>query len=366
MIESQEPTSGGVKIELPEASDNENPYLETPNIADLMPVIFPGGGGGASGGGSASGDWYATPVSGDGMLSEIATFCGYATDWTFKKSPPDDPRGTWTAKRERFIGNATIGRVGGGAWKEDLSCRRGFDEPKKRVSWPEYLPYKRGYYYSRYKFSGGHCGRTSVRYLSYPDYIYGSPQTYRDSGEYSLEMWLWDRLHNTQWDPAEPWIEYRCPTYSVPRPGIFPSGNMAGYLSGHYGNHRNVVCHCVTDGKWHTYQCRNYDIYSEYDEYDESNAFVGHVAHDTQLYWGVLYDKPGTLSREEVRQHYPLIGQDVVVFDYAPSVLPVVLGGALPAMLLIFIVLFAAAVNDKAVGTQLDYRDSDKPRKRYM
>ena len=39
-----------LKIELPEQTDNENPYFETPDISELMPVIFPGGGGGASGG----------------------------------------------------------------------------------------------------------------------------------------------------------------------------------------------------------------------------------------------------------------------------------------------------------------------------
>lgn len=400
MIESQEPTSSGIKIEVPTPNDGENPYLETPDIAYMMPVIFPGGGasggravrgswdgnpnsgelvmfpgGGYPGdwdgnpmtgdpvilprGGSASGDWYKTPVSGEGMLTEIATFCGYASDWTFKKSPPDAQYGTWTATRERFLGNVTIGRVGGGAWQEDLACRRGFDEPVKRASWPSVLPDKAGYYYSRYEFDGSHCGRTSARYLSYPDYIYDSPKTYRDSGEYSLEMWLWDRLHNTQHMPAEAWIEYRCPTFSVPRPGIFPSGNNGG-------THQNVVCHCVSDGAWHIFQCRNYDIFSEYDEFDADGVFIKHVEHDAWMYWDVLYDSPGVLSQGEARQHYPLIGQDVVVFDCLPSPLPVILGGGLPAMLLISVVALFAAVNNNAVGAQSDVRDNDKPRKRYM
>lgn len=357
MVESREPTSSGVKIEVPVPGDNENPYFETPNIANMMPVIFQGGGGGESGGGGASGDWYETPVSGEGMLTEIATFCGYASDWTFKKSPPDAQHGTWTATRERFLGNVTIGRVGGGAWQEDLSCRRGFDEPKKRASWPSFLPDKAGYYHSRYVFDGGHCGRTSARYLSYPNYIYGSAKTYRDSGEYSLDMWLWDRLHNTQHMPAEAWIEYRCPTFSVSRPGIFPSGNNGG-------THQNVVCHCVSDGTWHIFECRNYDIFSEYDEFDADGVFEKHVEHDAWMYHSVLYDSPGVLSQEEARQHYPLIGQDIVVFDYSPSALPVILGGALPAMLLIsVVVLFAAAVNN---NTQSDAKDNDRPRKRCM
>lgn len=358
MIVSREPTSSGVTIEVPQSSDSENPYLETPNMSDLMPVIFPGGGGGESGGGGASGDWFITPVSGDGMLSEIATFNGYASGWTFAVVD-----GVVVASRERFLGSCTISRVGSGAWSEETEHRRGFDEPLKRLT-IEGVDGESGYYLERYIFDGGHCGRTSIAQDSYPIYDYNAPTHIRDVGEYDLERWLWDREYHTQHMPAEGWIEYRCPTFSV---------NVPNQIKSTYPRkeeHRNIVVRCDSDELWHTWEAKQYDIYAEYDIYVD-DVFVSRDI-SPYAYSSYLYDFPaglhdstaGVLSQEEQRQHYPKIGTERVVLNYRPSALPVILGGSMPAYLVLVVLIMLCAVsNNNAVSSIDNETDGDEKRR---
>ena len=352
MIESLEPTSSGVKIEVPEPNDNENPYLETPDISDLMPVIFPGGGGGQSGGGGASGDWYKTPVSGDGMLSEIATFAGYASTWTWARV-----NGVMVATRERFLGSCTISRTGGGAWNEEPEHRRGFEEPLKRLM-IEGVDGESGYYFERYVYDGWHCGRTDVAQDSYPVYNYNSTTHTRDVGEYSLTHWLWDRLHNTQEMPAKGWREYRCSSHSVTIPDVERADVWPDFVI----SHRNIVVHCVSDERWHVHNARQYDIYTEYDRYKDG-VYLDHVDRDTWSYFNVLFDN-GTLAREEQREHYPKIGIERVTLNYRPSVLPVVLGGTLPAYLVLITIILLCAVSNNSVTSSVDNDVSDEKRMR--
>lgn len=352
MITSQEPTSNGVKIEVPETSDGENPYLETPNISDLMPVIFPGGGGGQSGGGGASGDWYSTPVSGDGMLAEIATFCGYASDWTYRVV-----KGVMVATRKRFLGSCTISRVGAGEWTEEPEHRRGFSEPLKRIS-IEGVDGESGYYLERYTFDGWHCGRTSTKQESYPIYDYYSPRSNRDSGEYSLEKWLWDREHGEQHMPPEGWIEYRCPSHSVSVPDV----DRADVRSDCVISHRDIVVHCLSDEAWHVFNMRQYDIYASYDRYKDG-VYYDHIDRDTWSYCGVLYDA-GTLKKEIQRQHYPKIGTERVTLNYRPSALPVILGGSLPSYLILIVIVLLCAVNNSVTSSiDSDVRDDEQTRR---
>ena len=353
MIESLEPTSSGVKIEVPEISDGENPYLETPEMSDLMPVIFPGGGGGQGGGGGASGDWFTTPVSGDGMLSEIATFVGYASMWIWARID-----GVMVATRERFLGSCTISRVGGGAWIEETEHRRGFDEPLKRLT-IDGIGGESGYYLERYVFDGGHCGRTSIAQDSYPVYDYNAPIHARDVGEYGITYWLWDRQNGTQQMPAEGWIEYRCPSHSVSIPDVERADVWPDFVI----SHRNIIVHCVSDERWHIHNARQYDIYTEYDRYKDG-VYLDHVDRDTWSYFSVLFDN-GTLVREEQREHYPKIGIERVTLNYRPSVLPVVLGGSMPAYLIIIAIVLLCAVSNNSVTSSIDsdVRDDEQVRR---
>ena len=350
MIVSQEPTSSGVVIELTEQSDNENPYLETPNMSDLMPVIFPGGGGGESGGGGASGDWFSEPVSGDGMLAEIATFCGYASDWTFSFI-----NGEMVAERERFLGSCTISRVGAGAWTEQVEHRRGFDEPLKRLS--TNFSDGAGYYMKRYVFDGWDCGRTATKQESYPIYDYYSPRSFRDSGEYSLEKWLWDREHNEQHMPPERWIEYRCPSFTA----AMEDHQVFVGMGDSVVEYKNIRVHCESDEQWHIFECRGYHLYAEYDRYVDG-VFIAHEVHDGE-YSFLLYHYPEkVLLHEEARQHYPQIGIERVVFSYKPSALPVILGGSLPAYLVLIVLVMLCAVLDSGATSFID-SDIDEEKK---
>ena len=351
MIVSQEPTSNGVKIEVPQETDSENPCLETPDISDLMPVIFQGGGGGESGGGGASGDWFSTPVSGDGMLAEIATFNGYCSDWVF--SVVD---GVMIAERERFLGSCTVSRVGGGAWSEEPEHRRGFDEPLKRIS-IEGVDGESGYYLERYTFDGWHCGRTDIAQDSYPIYDYNSTVHIRDVGEYSITHWLWDRLHNRQEMPPKGWAEYRCPSHSVSVPDVDRADVWPDFVF----SHRNIVVHCISDEKWHVSNMRQYDIYASYDRY-KNGVYYDHIDRDTWSYYNVLYDA-GTLKKEIQRQHYPKIGTERVTLNYKPSALPVILGGSLPSYLILIVMVLLCAVSNNNAVSSID-SDIDEEKKR--
>ena len=343
-----------IQIESPTIDDGTNPYYETPDVSDLMPVIFPGGGGGASGGGSASGDWFATPISGDGMLSEIATFAGYASPWTWERV-----NGVMVATRERFLGSCTISRVGGGAWIEEVEHRRGFDEPLKRLT-IKGVDGESGYYLERYVFDGGHCGRTSIAQDSYPIYDYNAPTHIRDVGEYGLTRWLWDREKHTQQMPAEGWIEYRCPTFTVK----VPNRTVSTYP--YKEEHRNILAHCDSDELWHVWNNRQYDIYAAYDIYVD-DVYVRHEI-SPYAYTSYLYDYPAdVLSQEVQRQHYPKIGTERVTLNYRPSDLPVILGGSLPSYLILIAIVLLCAVSNNSVTSSVgsDAKKEEQIR-RYM
>ena len=352
MIISQEPTSSGVVIELPEPNDGENPYLETPDISDLIPVIFPGGGGGESSGGGASGDWFSKPVSGDGMLGEIATFNGYVSDWTYKVV-----NGEMVAERERFLGSCTVSRVGGGAWSEEPEHRRGFDEPLKRLT-IEGVDGESGYYLERYVFDGQHIPRNDSKSSAYPNYDYDAPVSVRDAGDYDLTAWLFDRLHSYPHMVDDNWTEYRCPTFSV----RVPDRIVSTYP--YKEEHRNILACCDSDELWHVGGNKQYDIYAEYDIYID-DVFVSRDIYP-YAYSSYLYDYPAdVLSMEEQRQHYPKIGAERVVLNYKPSALPVILGGSLPSyLILIVMVLFCAVSNNSAVSSINDDIDEEKKRRK--
>ena len=352
MIRSFEPCDPWeIMIESPTIDDGTNPYFDAPDISDLMPVIFPGGGGGESSGGGASGDWFATPISGDGMLSEIATFIGYASTWTWAR----DGEGVMVAKRERFLGSCTFSRVGGGAWIEETEHRRGYDEPLKRIS-IEGVEGESGYYLERYVFDGQHIPRNDSKSSAYPNYDYDAPLLVRDAGDYDLAAWLFDRLHGYPHMVDGNWIEYRCPTFSVNVP------NQVASTYPYREEHRNIVVHCDSDEIWHVASEKQHDIYSEYDIYIDG-VFVRRD-RSWYAYTSYLYDYPDdVLSQEIQRQHYPKVGTERVVLNYSPSALPVILGGSLPSYLVLIVLVMLCAVSSNSVTSSID-SDVDEEKKR--
>lgn len=359
MIRSLEPCDPWeIMIESPTIDDGTNPYLETPDnywisavLKDLIPEIFPGGG--ESSGGGGAGDWFSTPVSGDGMLAEISTFCGYASDWTWAR----DGDGVMVAERERFLGSYTISRTGGGAWKEEPEHRRGFDEPLKRLTIAGVVG-ESGYYLERYVFDGQHIPRNDSKSSAYPNYDYDAPISIRDAGDYDLSAWLFDRLHSYPHMVDDNWIEYRCPTYSV----NIPNQTISTYPRKE--EHRNIVVCCDSDELWHVWNNRQYDIYAEYDIYID-DVYISRDIYP-YAYSSYLYDYPAdVLSQEEQRQHYPKIGTERVTLAYKPSVLPVILGGSLPSLLILTLLVMLCAVSNSNAVSSTDSRiDEEKKRRK--
>ena len=351
---SLEPTSNGVKIEVPEACDNENPYFETPDISELMPVIFPGGGGGACGGG-ASGDWYASPVSGDGMLSEIATFCGWAGDWSIVDAYPYKQIG-----RSRFLGNTTMERRGGEASAtEILSARRGYDEPLKRYVLDGYEGHS-GYNQLTYVFDGGYLPRSHALPIEYPAFDpYASVSRECAIGEYTLDCWQYCLSHNF-WRCGEgAWIEQRAENGDFALSDIVPV--KATPFVSETITHQNIVQHfrfATTD--WVLDVWKDAKVYTSYDVF-ENGVYKRHVPVD-HIYTRLpsdAYAENGEYKYYWERQHYPKIGNEVFQLRYRPSPLPVILGGALPSYLILIAIIMLCAVSNNSVTSFVSSDNGD-------
>ena len=357
MKPSLEPTSNGVKIELPEQTDNENPYFETPDISELMPVIFRGGGGGESGGGGASGDWYTSPVSGDGMLSEIATFCGWAGDWFVVDAYPYKQIG-----RSRFLGNVTMERRGGEASAtEILSARRGCEEPLKRYVLDGYEEHS-GYNQLTYVFDGGYLPRANTLPIEYPAFDpYATTSRDCEIGEYTLDCWQYCLSHNF-WRCGEgAWIEERAENGDFALPDIVHVSETV--------THENIVQHFRFDTTdWVLDVWLNAKVYTSYDVFD-NGVYKRHVSVD-HIYTRLpsdAYAPNGEYKYYWERQHYPKIGNEVFQLRYKPSVLPVVLGGALPSYLILIAIIMLCAVSNGGVVSSVENDiDSDEQVRRYI
>ena len=353
MIRSLEPCDPWeIMIESPVIDDGTNPYFETPVISDLMPVIFDPGAFCVPCVAERSGDWYKVPISGDGMLSEIRTFVGYASAWTWRR----DGEGVMVAERERFLGSCTFSRVGGGEWIEEIEHRRGFDEPLKRLT-IKGVDGESGYYLERYVFDGQHISRNDTRPHPYLEYDYDTPPLVNDPGDYSLEAWLLDRSRSYPHMKDGCWREYRCPSFSVSVP------NQIASTYPHKEEHRNIVVHCESDELWHIAGNKGYDISSEYDIYVD-DVFVCRN-RSPYRYTSYLYDFPDdVLSQEIQRRHYPKIGTERVRLNYRPSALPVILGGgSMPSFLVLVALVLLCAVSNNSVTSSID-SDIDEEEKR--
>lgn len=340
-----------IMIESPVIDDGTNPYFETPDTSDLMPVIFDAGALCVPCIAEKSGDWFKVPISGDGMLSEIATFVGYASAWTWGR----DRDGVMVASRERFLGSCTFSRVGGGAWSEDFEHRRGFDEPMKRMT-IKGVDGESGYYLERYVFDGQHIPRNDLRPHPYLEYDYDAPSLVCDPGDYNLEAWLLDRSRGYPHMVDGTWTEYKCPSFSV----SVPNQIISTYPRKE--EHRNIVVHCESDELWHIKGNKKYDMYSEFDIYID-DVFVSRDRY-RYAYTSYLYDYPDdVLSQEIQRRHYPKVGTERVVLNYRPSALPVILGGSLPSFLVLIVLVILCAVSNNNAVSSID-SDIDEEKKR--
>ena len=358
MIISQEPTSSGVVIEVPEITDGENPYMETPDISDLMPVIFPGGGGGESSGGGASGDWFSTPISGDGMLAEIATFNGYVSDWTVRDTYPYRQIG-----RSRFLGNVTTERRGGEASAVELiSASRGKDEPLKRYTLEGYSDHS-AYNQTVYVFDGAYLPRAGALPAEYPNFDpYASVSRDCEIGEYTVDCWQYCLSHSFWRCWAGAWIEQRAVNgdYALPDIVISVSETIT---------HKNIVQHFrfAGNGEWQLPDKLNPQVYTSYDIF-QNGIYRESVLCDYGIYTHLpsdAYAPNGEYRNFWERQHYPKIGSEVFQLDYRPSVLPVILGGSLPVYLvLIVIVMLCAVSSNSTVSSINDDIDEEKKRRK--
>ena len=378
MIESQEPTSNGVKIEVPQETDSENPYWETPAILHLMaagmlellsigaldiisvllPVIFPGGGGGASGGGEASGDWFTTPVSpGDGMLSEIATWCGWVSEWTVRDTYPFKQIG-----RSRFLGNVTMERRGGETSAVELiSARRGCSEPLKRYTLEGYSDHS-AYNQTVYVLDGGYFPRANALPIEYPNFDpYAHDSRDCEIGEYTVDCWQYCLLHNF-WRCSEgAWIEQRAENGDYALPDIVSVSETV--------DHRNIVQHFrfAGNGEWQLPDRLNPQVYTSYDIF-ENGIYRESVLSDYGIYTHLpsdAYAENGEYRNFWERQHYPKIGSEVFQLDYKPSVLPVILGGSLPVYLVLIVLVMLCAVSNNSVTLSIDSSiDEEKKRRK--
>ena len=373
MIESQEPTSSGVKIEVPEITDSENPYLETPymsslvqvDISDLisvlLPVIFPGGGGvegggGESGGGGASGDWFSTPISGDGMLPEIASWNGWVGEWTVRDTYPFRQIG-----RSRFLGNVTMERRGGEASAVELiSARRGQDEPLKRYTLEGYSDHS-AYNQTVYVFDGAYFPRANTLPVEYPNFDpYAHDSRDCEIGEYTVDCWQYCLSHNF-WRCSEgAWIEQRAENGDYALPDIVSITETI--------DHRNIVQHFrfAGNGEWQLPDRLNPQIYTSYDIY-ENGIYRESVLSDC-IYTNLpsdAYAENGEYRNFWERQHYPKIGNEVFQLNYRPSPLPVILGGSLPSYLILIVIVLLCAVSNNSVTSSIDSSiDEEKKRRK--
>ena len=354
---SLEPTSNGVKIEVPEACDNENPYLDTPDIAEDILTLFPAiyGIGGACGGG-ASGDWYTSPVSGDGMLSEIATFCGWAGDWFVVDAYPYKQIG-----RSRFLGNVTMERRGGEASAtEILSARRGCEEPLKRYVLDGYEEHS-GYNQLTYVFDGGYLPRANTLPIEYPAFDpYATTSRDCEIGEYTLDCWQYCLSHNF-WRCGEgAWIEERAENGDFALPDVVRVTETI--------THENIVQHFRFDTTdWVLDVWLNAKVYTSYDVFD-NGVYKRHVSVD-HIYTRLpsdAYAPNGEYKYYWERQHYPKIGSEVFELRYRPSPLPVILGGGLPSYLILIAIILCAVSNSSVVSSVDNDIDSDEQVRRYI
>ena len=160
--------------------------------------------------------------------------------------------------------------------------------------------------------------------------------------------------------PPEGWLEYSCQSHSVSIPDVERADVWPDYVI----SHRNIVVHCISDGRWHVSNMRQYDIYASYDRYKDG-VYYDHIDRDTWSYYGVLYDN-GTLKKEIQRQHYPKIDTERVTLNYEPSALPVILGGSLPTYLVLIVLVMLCAVSNNSVTSSIDsdVNGEEKRRKR--
>ena len=358
MIISQEPTSSGVVIELPEMSDGENPYMETPNMSDLMPVIFPGGGGGESGGGGASGDWFSTPISGDGMLAEIANWVGWVGEWTVRDTYPFKQIG-----RSRFLGNVTMVRRGGEASAVELiSARRGQEEPLKRYTLEGYSDHST-YSKTVYVFDGAYFPRANTLPVEYPYFDpYAHDSRDCEIGEYTVDCWQYCLSHNF-WRCSEgAWIEQRAENGDYALPDIISISETV--------DHRHIVQHFLFEGngEWQLPNRLNPQVYTSYDIF-EHGIYRDTVLFDYVNYTHLpsdAYAENGEYRNFWERQHYPKIGSEVFQLNYKPSPLPVVLGGSVPAYLVLIVLIMLCAVSNNSTASLInDDIDEEKKGRRY-
>ena len=255
----------------------------------------------------------------------------------------------------------TFERRGGEASAtEILSARRGYDEPLKRYVLDGYEGHS-GYNQLTYVFDGGYLPRANALPIEYPAFDpYATTSRDCEIGEYTLDCWQYCLSHNF-WRCGEgAWIEQRAEN------GDFALSDIV-YVS-ETVMHKNIVQHFrFGSNDWVPSGRLTVEVYTSYDVYYmgmyEKSVLVDHVRY-THLQSGA-YAPNGEYKYYWERQHYPKVGNEVFELRYKPSVLPVILGGALPSYLILIAIIMLCAVSSVVSSVDNDI-DSDEQVRRYI